>query len=264
MTINTSARHAPAQSAADETPAPAVLDADRAQPTTDPANPIRSLNVLIVVPSLHAGAADTGTVELVRILATAGHRPIVASSGGRMVPEITAAGGEFVAMRMASRNPLLMMRNAMALVRLVRERNCHVIHAHGRAPGWSAYYAARRTRVPFLTSWYKGFREQNLFKRFYNSVMVRGDHVIAVSDQIADLVVERYGTPSDRISVIPACIDLERFDPKRVSYARVDNVRRSLGREPRDQGDPGRRPHASPQGPSRGRAGGAAAQAEWG
>src|SRR6185503_12809960 len=119
------------------------------------------LTVLIVVPSLHAGAADAGAVQLVRILAAGGHRPIVVSSGGRMVPDVTAAGGQFIAMNVDTNNPILMLRNAMALVRLVRERRCDVVHAHARAPGWSAWYAARRTGVPFLTSWYKGHREQN-------------------------------------------------------------------------------------------------------
>ena len=73
----------------------------------------------------------------------------------------------------------------MALARVARRR-CHVIHAHGRAPGWCADYAARRTGVPFRTSWYKGYREQNRLKRVYNSVMARGDRVIAVNDQMAD------------------------------------------------------------------------------
>ncbi len=122
-----------------------------------------------------------------------------------------------------------MLRNAIALAQLARERRCDVIHAHGRAPGWSAYYAARRAGVPFLTSWYKGFREQNMLKRLYNSVMARGDRVIAVSDQLADLIIDRHGTPWERITVIPAGIDVERFDPARVSPARIEAVRRAWG-----------------------------------
>jgi len=188
--------------------------------------------VLIVTPRLHAGAADSATVELVRILVGAGHKPIVVSSGGRLQSDIAAAGAEFIAMNIASQNPVVMLRNAAALTRLVRERGCDIIHAHGRAPGWSAYCAARRTGVPFLTSWYKGFREQNGLKRLYNSVMARGDRVIAVSEQIAELVNARHGTPWDRITVIPTGIDVERFDPARVTAARVEAVRRAWGIRP--------------------------------
>ena len=93
------------------------------------------LSILIVVPALDAGAADVGAVELVRILAAAGHRAIVVSQPGRLVADVTAAGGEFVTLDMASHNPLRMLRNTAALSRLARERNCDVIHAHGRARG---------------------------------------------------------------------------------------------------------------------------------
>ena len=190
------------------------------------------LTVLIVTPSVHIGAADSGTMQLVRILADSGHHPIVVSSGGRMVPQIAAAGGKFVFMNLSTRNPLIILRNALALARMVRVHKCNVVHAHGRAPGWSAYYAARRTGVPFLTSWYKGFREQNGLKRFYNSIMARGDRVIAISDQIAELIIERYGTSWNRIAVIPATIDLERFDPAQVSRARITAVRELWGSPP--------------------------------
>ena len=104
-----------------------------------------------------------------------------------------------------------MLRNAAAIARIVRKRRCDVIHAHGRAPAWSAYVAARLTRVPFVTSWYKGFRDQNVLKRLYNSVMARGDRVIAVSDQIAELINERYRIPWNRIEVVPASIDVGIF-----------------------------------------------------
>ena len=188
--------------------------------------------MLIVTPSLHAGAADTGAVQLARILASAGHRPIVVSSGGRLVADVTAAGATFVPMNVDSVNPIVIARNAFALARIVRTEQCDVIHALARAPGWSAYYAAKRTGVPFLTSWYKGFRQQNLFKRAYNGVMARGDCVVAISDQIAELVVDRYKTSWDRITVIPASVDFERFDPARVSPARIDAVRSAWGVQP--------------------------------
>ncbi len=197
-------------------------------PSSTPA-PVRPLTALIVTPSLHAGAADTGAVQLVRILASAGHRPIVVSSGGRLVDEVTAAGATFISMNVHRTNPVAIVSNALALARIVRDQRCDVVHAHARAPGWSAYYAARRTGVPFLTSWYKGFRQQNLFKRLYNGVMARGDCVVAISDQIAELVVERYRTPWDRIAVIPASIDSERFDPARVSQDRIEAARNTWG-----------------------------------
>jgi glycosyltransferase involved in cell wall biosynthesis len=149
------------------------------------------------------------------------------SRGGRMEKDV--AGAEFVFAEVDSKNPFLMLRNAAAMARLARDRKCDVIHAHGRAPAWSAYLAARMTRLPFLTSWYKGFREQNVFKRLYNSVMIRGDRIIAASDQIAELIVERYGVGNDHIDVIPLGVDVDRFDPDAIAPERIDAIRRHFG-----------------------------------
>ena len=190
------------------------------------------ITVLIVAPGLDTGAADAGALELVRVLTAAGHRAIVASRAGRLVADITAAGGEFLPLNLASNNPAVMLRNAAALARVARERNCEVIHALGRGAAWSAWLAARMRGIPFVTSWYKGFREQNVFKHVYNGVMARGDRVVAVSEQIAQLVHDRYGMPWQRISVVPTSIAFERFDPAAVSSERVEAMRAAWGVKP--------------------------------
>jgi glycosyltransferase involved in cell wall biosynthesis len=188
-----------------------------------------SVAVLLVVPTLDVGAAGAGAVELVRILASAGFRIIVVSRAGRLVTDITAAGGEFIPLDVSSNNPLLMLRNAIKLTRMVRDQQCRVIHAFGRAGAWSAIVAARMCRTPLVTSCYKGFREQNIFKRFYNSIMARGDYVIASSEQIAQLINDRYGTAWNKIAVVSCSIDLDRFDPDKVTRERVDAIRSAWG-----------------------------------
>jgi glycosyltransferase involved in cell wall biosynthesis len=192
----------------------------------------RPLTVLVVVPTLHAGAADAGAIDLARILKGGGHRVIVASRGGRLEDEIDLLGAEFVRLDVESNNPLVMLRSAFALARIMREKRCDLVHAHGRAAAWSACMAGRMARVPLLTTWYKGFREQNAFKRLYNSVMVRGERVVAVSDQIAELIVERYHIPLSRIAVVSASIDTARFDRDAVSIDRLDATRRAWGVTP--------------------------------
>lgn len=187
------------------------------------------ITVMIVVPTLDIGAAEINAVELVRILKGAGHHAIVVARAGRLLADVTAAGAEFVPLNVASKNPLVMLRNAAVLIRLARERHCDVIHALGRAGAWSACVAARLRGIPFVTSWYKGFREQNFFKRLYNGVMARGDRVVAACEQIAQLVNDRYGTPWEKIAVVPCGIDADRFDPARVTRERVAAMRQSWG-----------------------------------
>lgn len=187
------------------------------------------LTVLQIVPTLEAGAAASNVVDIVRILTGAGHRAIVVSRSGRRAGEVSRYGGEWVPLDVASINPAVMLANIPRLVRIIRARGCDLVHAHGRAGAWSAFLAARITRRPLVTTWYKGFREQNLLKHLYNGVMAWGDRVVAVSDQLADLVSERYGTPPERLRVVPASIDTARFDPAAVSRDRIEAVRRAWG-----------------------------------
>ena len=195
-------------------------------------NPLAShapMAVLVVVPTLDGGASDAAAVELVRILAGAGYSAILVSRVGRLAADVTTAGAESVPLEVSSNNPVLMLRNAFVLTRLARERRCAAIHAFGRAGAWSALIAARLCGIQFVTSWHKGFREQNLFKRLYNGIMARGDRVIASSEQIAQLINDRYGTPWNRIAVVPCSIDLERFNPEIVTRERIEAIRNAWG-----------------------------------
>jgi glycosyltransferase involved in cell wall biosynthesis len=185
--------------------------------------------VLVVVPGLDGGASDAGAVELVRILAGAGYSTVLVSRAGRLAADVTTGGGEFVPLDLSSNNPAIILRNALILSRLARERRCQVIHAFGRAGALSGLIAARLNRVKFVTSWHKGFREQNLFKHHYNGIMARGDRVIASSEQIAQLINDRYGTPWNRITVVPCSIDLERFNPEVVTRERIEAMRTAWG-----------------------------------
>jgi glycosyltransferase involved in cell wall biosynthesis len=187
------------------------------------------ITVLIVVPSLDGGAADASAVELARVLCAAGNRAIVVSRAGRGVADVTAAGAKFIALDVASNNPVTLLRNATVLARLAREHRCDAIHALGRAAAWSGFFAARLAKRPFITGWYKGFREQNVFKRHYNGIMARGDRVATVSEQIAQLIHDRYGTPWERIAVVPMSVDFERFDPAALTRERVEAVRHAWG-----------------------------------
>jgi glycosyltransferase involved in cell wall biosynthesis len=204
-------------------------------PSGDFVPPSRPLTILLIAPTVEAGAADSNVVDIAGILARAGHHPIVVSCGGRKAVDLGRLGAEWVALDVASVNPVVMLANVRRLERLIRERSCDIVHAHGRAAAWSGRYAARLTQRPFVTTWYKGFREQNLFKRLYNGVMVHADCVVAVTDQIAELIHDRYRTPWERLTVLPTGIDATRFDPASVLPARVTAMRRSWGVGERDK-----------------------------
>ncbi|MBV8505775.1 MAG: glycosyltransferase family 4 protein [Alphaproteobacteria bacterium] len=182
--------------------------------------------VLQVLPSLVSGGAERGTVELAGALVEAGWTSYVASGGGALEREIARAGARHLTLPLASKNPLVMQRNTVALERLIRRFGVDIVHARSRAPAWSACAAARATGRRFVTTFHNAYGARTALKRRYNSVMARGDRVIAISDFVADHAASVYGIGSDRLRTIPRGVDLEIFDPNRVGAQRIINLAR--------------------------------------
>ena len=186
------------------------------------------LTVLQVIPRMRAGGAELGCLQIATALVKAGHRAIVASEGGQLVEPLTAAGAEHIIMPLASKNPLVLAGNARRLAALIRHEGISIIHARSRAPAWSALVAARRTGIPFVTTYHSDYSEKGRLKNLYNSVMARSDTVIAVSDYMAHLIRTRYRTPEERIAIIHRAFDDTVFDPAKLTPERIAAVRALL------------------------------------
>jgi glycosyltransferase involved in cell wall biosynthesis len=177
--------------------------------------------ILQVLPALVSGGVERGTIEIAEAIAEAGFRPLVASAGGPLVAQVQRVGGVHVTLPLDTKSPAGIWRNAASLVALVRTEEVAIIHARSRAPAWSALLAARRSGARFVTTYHGAYNEGFPGKRLYNSVMARGERVIAISRFIADLIEQRHGTPGSRIRLIPRGVDPRRFDPGRVPAACV-------------------------------------------
>ncbi|HLB80781.1 MAG TPA: glycosyltransferase family 4 protein [Dongiaceae bacterium] len=186
-----------------------------------PPPPGRGVVVLQVLPRLVAGGAERGAIDVAGAVVAAGGAAIVASRGGPMVRELARLGAAHVELPLDSRNPIVMRANVGRLLRLIERHGVDIVHARSRAPAWSAYFAARRAGCRFVTTFHGAYTAGNWLKRRYNGVMAKGDRVIAVSDFIAGLLRSDYGVQADRLRIVPRGIDLELFDPERVSAERV-------------------------------------------
>ncbi|WP_034490793.1 glycosyltransferase family 4 protein [Afifella pfennigii] len=191
--------------------------------------PILPKTILQVIPNLDTGGAERTAIDIAAALAARGDKALVASEGGRLAAELEAAGGELIAMPLASKNPAVMAANAGRLARLVRARGVDLVHARSRAPAWSALLACRMTGTPFLTTYHGIYGQKSALKGFYNSVMARGDAVIANSRYTAELVARRHGTPAGRITTIYRGTDLSRFDAGAIGEARRAALRARWG-----------------------------------
>jgi glycosyltransferase involved in cell wall biosynthesis len=185
--------------------------------------------ILQAVPRLDAGGSEQAAIEIAAALRRAGASALVATEGGRMATAMTEAGGEIITLPMASKNPFTLLANARRLAQVIETRSVNLVHARSRAPAWSALIAARRTRRPFVTTYHGAYASPGLFKNFYNSVMARGDRVIANSRYTAELIVARHRVPKDRIRVIYRGVDLAKFAPDEVVQNRLGRLRALWG-----------------------------------
>ena len=182
---------------------------------------LEGTTILQVLPRLHTGGVERGTVEIVAAITVAGGRALVASEGGRMAGFVERAGGRHVLLPLASKSPFGIWRNAGRLARLVRQEGVGILHARSRAPAWAAWLASRRTGVRFVTTYHGVYNEGAPGKRWYNGVMARGDRVIAISQYVADLIAARYGIEPARLRIIPRGVDPVLFNPERIAPDRM-------------------------------------------
>lgn len=170
------------------------------------------MKVLQVIPGLETGGAERTTIEIAQALVRDGHEALVASEGGAMEAELAAVGGELIRLPLASKNLFTLLNNASRLKALIKARNIDIVHARSRAPAWSALRAVQGTNAKFVTTYHGTYNAKSGLKRLYNSVMARGDRVIANSEFIRDHIVTEHGLPAEAITVIPRGVDVDRFE----------------------------------------------------
>jgi glycosyltransferase involved in cell wall biosynthesis len=169
---------------------------------------MRPLTVVQLVPALEAGGAERSTLEIADALVRAGHRAIVVSAGGRLVPELAALGAEHVTCDLG-RKSLATLRHVRTLRRLLRRERADVVHARSRLPAWIARFALRglAPRPHFVTTVH-GLNSPGR----YSAIMTRGERVICVSETVRRYVLAHYPTVAPaRLALIPRGIDTEAF-----------------------------------------------------
>jgi glycosyltransferase involved in cell wall biosynthesis len=183
--------------------------------------------ILQILPRLDAGGAERTTLDVAAAVVQAGGRALVACAGGRMVSELQALGGVWAPFPADVKNPFRMALNVRKLARLIVDERADLGHARSRAPAWVALGAARMVERPLVTTYHGAYGGGSALKLRYNSVMARGDVVIANSRYTAESILRLYPFARDRLRVIPRGADLQQFSPGAVDPARVTALRQA-------------------------------------
>ncbi|HRR33282.1 MAG TPA: glycosyltransferase family 4 protein [Kiritimatiellia bacterium] len=186
------------------------------------------MHVVQILPALEEGGVERGTVELNREFVRRGHVSSVISSGGGLVSVVEREGGRHWTLDVKSKNPLTAWSRAASLRRLLAEIRPDLIHFRSRVPGWLVRLANGSLRLPVVSTVH-GFNSVSPYSR----IMTTGERVICPSTAVLDYVRAHYGTPRQRLRLIPRGIDPQRFDPAKTDAAFMADFRRSFALEGR-------------------------------
>ena len=178
--------------------------------------------VLQVLPEMNHGGVEMGTVEIASGLQAEGIKNFVASAGGRMVYDLKKIKVKHFELPLKTKNPIKLWLNARKLEKIIKENGINIVHARSRAPAWSAYWAAKRAGVQYLTTFHGTYGLGPLgIKKIYNRVMTYGKLVIAISSHIKNHMIKEYKVPEEKMRLIHRCVNIDNFAPEKVSQERI-------------------------------------------
>ncbi len=185
------------------------------------------LKVLQVIPRLGYGGAETGCYDIAHYLYENDCKSYIITSGGELSKFIDKKKVKLIKLPVQSKNPIIMLFNALLISLIIFFFNINIVHARSRAPAWSCLLATKITRRKFVTTFHGTYNFKSKLKKFYNSVMVKSDLIIAGSNFIFSHIKDNYSqylTKDKKFLVIFRGINTDYFDPSTTLESDEDNL----------------------------------------
>lgn len=177
------------------------------------------IKILQVIPKLGYGGAETGCFDLAHYLHEHNCKSYIVTSGGPLLKYINKKKVKIIRLPVQSKNPILIFLNSILLTLIIFFLNVDIVHARSRAPAWSCLIATKLTRRKFVTTFHGTYNFKSNLKKWYNSVMVRSDLIIAGSNFIFSHIKENYSkylSNKKKFLVIFRGINTDYFNPKKI------------------------------------------------
>ena len=190
------------------------------------------LKVLQVIPKLGYGGAETGCYDLAHYLPENNCSSYIVTSGGELLKFVDKKKVKLIKLPVQSKNPIVMLLNSIALVFIILFYNISIVHVRSRAPAWSCLLATKLTRRKFVTTFHGTYNFNNILKKFYNSIMVRSNLIIAGSNFIFSHIKKNYSkylNSKKKFLVIFRGINVDYFDPSTTLENEEDKLLSSWG-----------------------------------
>jgi|TARA_B110000483_G_scaffold84741_1_gene105005 glycosyltransferase involved in cell wall biosynthesis len=174
-----------------------------------------------ILPALNTGGVERGVIEISKALIDNNFKSIVISSGGHMEAQLRRTGGTHYKLDVNSKNPFRWHKIRKELKIILKNENVDLLHLCSRAPAWIAFPLGKTLKIPVITSVHMRFRKTNFFKKIYNSILIKGDLVIAISKHIEICIKNTFPKVSHKIKVVHRGVDLKLFDSLNINPARI-------------------------------------------
>ena len=190
------------------------------------------LKVLQVIPKLGHGGAETGCYDIAHYLSENNCKSFIVTSSGQLIKFINKEKVKLIKLPVHSKNPLIILFNSIALIFIIFFYNISIVHARSRAPAWSCFLATKVTGRKFVTTFHGTYNYNNKIKKFYNSVMVKSNLVIAGSNFIFSHIKKNYSdyfNIRNKLLVIFRGINVDYYDPTTSTEAEEKKLLKSWG-----------------------------------
>ena len=186
----------------------------------------KNKRILQIIPSMEIGGAERTVLEITAFLKNTNYTSLVLTSGGKLIKDLEKLNIEVVKYPIDKKNPLLIIKNIIELKKLFIEKNIDLIHVRSRAPAWSAIFAARSLKIPIVTTWHGHVSNSSWFKKKYNSIMHKGNALIANSNYTAENINKIYKIDKEKIDIIPRGVNIDNFKPSNFSDKEKINIKK--------------------------------------
>ena len=186
----------------------------------------KNKRILQIIPNMEIGGAERTVLEITSFLKDTEFSSLVLTSGGKLIGELEKENIEVIKLKIDKKNPYSIIKNFFLFIKIFREKKIDLIHVRSRAPAWSAIFAAKKIGIPVLTTWHGHVSNSSFIKKIYNSIMLKGDAVIANSAYTAERISKIYNIDINKIDIISRGVNVESFERSKFSNTEISNMRK--------------------------------------
>ena len=186
----------------------------------------KNKRILQIIPNMEIGGAERTVLEITSFIKDTEFSSLVLTSGGKLIGELEKENIEVIKLKIDKKNPYSIIKNFFLFIKIFREKKIDLIHVRSRAPAWSAIFAAKKIGIPALTTWHGHVSNSSFIKKIYNSIMLKGDAVIANSAYTAERISKIYNIDLNKIDIISRGVNVESFERSKFSNTEISNMRK--------------------------------------